>query len=82
VYTNDSFERFEQPLVLILHCFEDCGSFSRAAARAEVQAQILQWGKVEGDHDVDEADIRVRLASAAIFAQLAQASGRHGPRVA
>jgi hypothetical protein len=39
------------------------------AARTEVLFQIGAWGEVEDSHDVDAEDIRVRLASAALFAQ-------------
>jgi len=33
------------------------------AARAEEDASIEEWGLVEGGHDVDQADITVRLAA-------------------
>jgi ATP synthase F1 complex assembly factor 2 len=33
------------------------------AARAEEDASIEEWGLVEGGHDVDQADIAVRLAA-------------------
>ena len=34
-----------------------------ASARAEEDASIEEWGLVEGGHDVDQADIAVRLAA-------------------
>jgi ATP synthase F1 complex assembly factor 2 len=33
------------------------------AARTEEDASIEEWGLVEGGHDVDQADIVVRLAA-------------------
>ena len=33
------------------------------AARTEEDASIEEWGLVEGGHDVDQADIAVRLAA-------------------
>jgi len=38
--------------------------------RLEVLHQIEQWGAVEDSHDVDYADIRLRLGSAALFFRL------------
>lgn len=40
-----------------------------AAARLEENVQIQQWGHVEGGHDVDIADINVRMAAPALFLQ-------------
>ena len=40
-------------------------------ARLEEDVQIEEWGTVEGGHDLDELDIRVRVAAPAIFARLA-----------
>ena len=38
-----------------------------AAARLEEDIQIQEWGLVEGGHDIDIADIRVRVAAPALF---------------
>lgn len=40
-----------------------------AAARLEENVQIQQWGHVEGGHDIDIADINVRMAAPALFLQ-------------
>jgi len=36
-------------------------------SRLEEEVQLEDWGYVEGGHDVDEADIRVRILSASLF---------------
>lgn len=41
-----------------------------AAARAEEDHQIEQWGLVEGGHDVDIADLRVRVSAPSLFVRL------------
>lgn len=41
-----------------------------AAARAEEDLQIEQWGLVEGGHDIDIADLKVRVAAPALFVRL------------
>jgi ATP synthase mitochondrial F1 complex assembly factor 2 len=41
-----------------------------AVARLEEDYQIAEWGLVEGGHDVDIADLRVRLAAPHIFVRL------------
>ena len=41
-----------------------------AAARVEEDLQIEEWGLVEGGHDVDLADIRVRLSSPRVMMNL------------
>lgn len=41
-----------------------------AAARAEEDHQIEAWGLVEGGHDVDMADLRVRVAAPSLFVRL------------
>ena len=41
-----------------------------AAARVEEDAQIEEWGLVEGGHDVDIADIRVRVSSPRVMMNL------------
>ena len=40
-----------------------------AAARLEEDVQIQEWGLVEGGHDIDIADINVRMAAPALFLQ-------------
>jgi ATP synthase mitochondrial F1 complex assembly factor 2 len=40
------------------------------AARVEEDVQIEQWGLVEGGHDIDIADIRVRAAAPSLFVRL------------
>ena len=40
------------------------------AARLEEDQQIAEWGLVEGGHDIDIADIRVRVASPSLFVRL------------
>ena len=39
-------------------------------ARLEEQFQIDGWGEVEGGHDIDAADLRVRIAAPAVFIRL------------
>ncbi|KFM26182.1 ATP synthase mitochondrial F1 complex assembly factor 2 [Auxenochlorella protothecoides] len=41
-----------------------------AVARLEESAQIAQWGLVEGGHDIDIADLRVRVAAPSVFLRL------------
>lgn len=41
-----------------------------AVARLEESAQIAQWGLVEGGHDVDIADLKVRVAAPSVFLRL------------
>ncbi|KAL4426546.1 hypothetical protein ABPG77_008404 [Micractinium sp. CCAP 211/92] len=41
-----------------------------AAARAEEDHQIEAWGLVEGGHDIDIADIKVRVAAPSLFVRL------------
>ncbi|CAM6102752.1 unnamed protein product [Calypogeia fissa] len=38
--------------------------------RVEENHQVDDWGYVEGGHDIDEADIRVRIAAASVFLRL------------
>lgn len=40
------------------------------AARLEEDQQIAEWGLVEGGHDVDIADLRMRVAAPAVFIRL------------
>jgi len=42
-----------------------------AASRLEEDIQMEKWGLVEGGHDIDIADVRVRVASPSVFLQLA-----------
>ena len=41
-----------------------------AAARLEEDHQIERWGLVEGGHDIDIADLRVRVAAPSLFVRL------------
>lgn len=41
-----------------------------AAARLEEDKQIEEWGFVEGGHDIDIADLRVRVAAPSVFLRL------------
>lgn len=41
-----------------------------AAARAEEDHQMGLWGLVEGGHDIDIADLRVRVAAPSLFLRL------------
>lgn len=41
-----------------------------AAARLEEDHQIERWGLVEGGHDIDIADLRVRVAAPCLFVRL------------
>ncbi len=43
-----------------------------AAARLEEELQIGEWGLVEGGHDIDIADLRVRVAAPSVFLRLLQ----------
>ena len=40
------------------------------AARLEEDEQMAKWGLVEGGHDLDQADIAVRVAAGSLFARL------------
>lgn len=40
------------------------------ALRLEEDMQMKHWGLVEGGHDIDIADINVRVASPVVFLQL------------
>lgn len=42
----------------------------RAAARLEEEEQLRDWGRVEGGHDIDEADAAVRVAAPTVFIRL------------
>jgi ATP synthase F1 complex assembly factor 2 len=41
-----------------------------AAARFEEDAQAAEWGVVEGGHDVDAAEMAVRVTAPALFLKL------------
>ena len=41
-----------------------------AAARVEEDFQIDEWGLVEGGHDIDAADIKVRLTAPRVMMNL------------
>ena len=41
-----------------------------AAARVEEEAQIEEWGLVEGGHDLDQLDIRVKVAAPVVLMKL------------
>lgn len=44
------------------------------AARLEETYQMDEWGLVEGGHDIDIADMQVRIAGPAMFLRLLQAA--------
>ena len=44
------------------------------AARLEETFQMDEWGLVEGGHDIDIADMQVRIAGPTVFLRLLQAS--------
>ena len=44
------------------------------SARLEETFQMDEWGLVEGGHDIDIADMQVRIAGPAVFIRLLQAS--------
>ena len=44
------------------------------AARLEEDYQMEEWGLVEGGHDIDIADMKVRIAGPAMFLRLLQSS--------
>ena len=46
------------------------------AARAEEDFQIAEWALVEGGHDVDQADIAVRLSAPRLHGQISCAWDR------
>jgi hypothetical protein len=48
---------------------------SLAAARLEEDMQIEEWGMVEGGHDIDVADARVRIAAPSLFVRLLDHAG-------
>lgn len=39
-------------------------------ARLEEEFQINEWGLVEGGHDVDQANAKVRIAAPSLFLRL------------
>ncbi len=41
-----------------------------AVARMEEDHQIGHWGLVEGGHDIDASDIKVRVAAPSVFVRL------------
>jgi ATP synthase F1 complex assembly factor 2 len=41
-----------------------------AAARVEEEAQIEEWGLVEGGHDLDQLDIRVKVSAPVVLMKL------------
>lgn len=41
-----------------------------AVTRLEEQINIDGWGMVEGGHDIDAADLQVRIAAPSVFVQL------------
>jgi hypothetical protein len=43
-------------------------------ARLEEEVQIAEWGLVEGGHDIDLADTRVRICAPSIFIRLLRLS--------
>jgi ATP synthase F1 complex assembly factor 2 len=44
------------------------------ASRLEEVTNIEDWGFVEGGHDIDEADMRVRMAAPSVFIRLLRLS--------
>lgn len=44
------------------------------AARLEESFQMDEWGLVEGGHDIDIADMKVRVAGPTVFLRLLQGS--------
>lgn len=52
-----------------------------AAARSEEAWQESVWGTVEGGHDLDAADIRVRLAAADLVMRMVELSPASFPRM-
>ena len=47
-----------------------------AAARVEEEAQIEEWGLVEGGHDLDQLDIRVKVAAPVVLMKLRRDRGK------
>jgi ATP synthase F1 complex assembly factor 2 len=45
------------------------------AVRLEEHFQIEEWGMVEGGHDIDLADVRVRVHAPVVFMQLVRYRG-------
>ena len=39
-------------------------------ARLEDELQLQDWGYVEGGHDIDESDTKVRILAASVFMRL------------
>ncbi len=55
------------------------------AARLEEDLQIQEWGLVEGGHDIDIADLRVRVAAPCVFVRMLRlhaARAESGPLLA
>lgn len=48
------------------------------AARVEEDHQIMNWGLVEGGHDVDIADAAARVSAAALFARFVRGEAAAG----
>lgn len=44
------------------------------ACRLEENLQIEEWGLVEGGHDIDNTDVRVRVGAPMVFLQLVRHS--------
>ena len=42
------------------------------ASRLEEEHQIEEWGLVEGGHDIDASDIKVRVSAPSVFLRLLQ----------
>jgi ATP synthase F1 complex assembly factor 2 len=46
------------------------------AVRLAAHCQLGAWGMVEGGHDIDLADVKVRVFAPVVFMQLVRYSGR------
>lgn len=59
-------------LILSFACFDRYISIERAVqlSRLEEEFQIKFWGRVEWAHDLNEQDLRSRLAASVLFVHL------------
>ena len=63
---------FVLTIVQLQHLLQGCLTVQEAidAARLEEAFQIEEWGLVEGGHDIDIADICVRISAPVMFHRL------------
>ncbi|KAL8043732.1 hypothetical protein ABFX02_08G004700 [Erythranthe guttata] len=70
--TIDAIASSAHSLLIAIGIFRGILSIEQAIEliRLEEDLQVDRWGLVEGGHDIDIADLRVQISSAAVFLQL------------